>query len=248
MKELLQTLEKAYDYPVDTEFTINFMPDSSVRINLLQCRPLQTWKRSGHRVKGERRTDNSPLLKSRARFMGGDDVPIVDRIIYIEPEAYIALPVKDKYQVARLVGRINRAYSAQPRSLAFIGPGRWGTTTPSLGVPVNFAEICQAGLLVEVAYRQQGYVPELSYGTHFFQDLVETRIYYVALFPEEENSIFNPEQLASFQNSFPAMWPEYARWQDVIKLIDLQAQNQALYIDLDWRNQDFSAYIDKMTH
>lgn len=244
MTDLLNTLEKAYDYPVDTEFTVNFMPDDSLKVNLLQCRPLQTWKRSGRREKEKRKTKTTPLFATISHFMGGDDVPIVQRAIYIEPQAYIALPVKEKYQVARLVGRINRAFSAQPRSLAFIGPGRWGTTTPTLGVPVTFAEICQAGLLVEVAHRQQGYIPELSYGTHFFQDLVETRIYYVALFPEEEKIVFNPEQLLQFENSFPAMWPEYAKWQDVIKLVDLQAQGRAMYIDLDWKTQEFTAYID----
>jgi len=144
-----------------------------------------------------------------------------------------------------LVGRINRAFASRLRSLAFIGPGRWGTSTPSLGVPVNFAEISQAGLLVEVAVRQQGYIPELSYGTHFFQDLVETKVYYAALFPGEEGVVFDDQYLYQQPNRFPVLWPDYARWQNVIKFIDLQPNDQALYLDIDWKTQDFYAYIDK---
>lgn len=245
MQNLLQTLEKAYDYPVDTEFTINFMPDQSMRLNLLQCRPLQTWKRTNRPGRREASRDARILIKSRGRFMGGDDLPIIERIIYVEPHAYAALTVNDKYQVARLVGRINRAFASRLCSLAFIGPGRWGTSTPSLGVPVNFAEISQAGLLVEVAVRQQGYIPELSYGTHFFQDLVETKVYYAALFPGEEGVVFDDQYLYQQPNRFPVLWPDYARWQNVIKFIDLQSNDQALYLDIDWKTQDFYAYIDK---
>lgn len=245
MQKLLQTLQEAYDYPVDTEFTINFMPDKSMRLNLLQCRPLQTWKRINRPGRREASREAQILIKSRGRFMGGDDLPIIERIVYVEPNAYAALTVNDKYQVARLVGRINRAFASRVRSLAFIGPGRWGTSTPSLGVPINFAEISQAGLLVEVAVRQQGYVPELSYGTHFFQDLVETKVYYAAIFPGEEGVAFDVKYLQNQINNFPVLWPDYARWQHVIKLIDLQSYGQALYLDMDWKTQEFYAYIDK---
>lgn len=63
-----------------------------------------------------------------------------------------------------------------------IGPGRWGVTTPSLGVPVIFSEICNMAVICEVASTDAGFMPELSYGSHFFQDLVETGIFYVAMF------------------------------------------------------------------
>ncbi|MEQ8175860.1 MAG: PEP/pyruvate-binding domain-containing protein [Syntrophomonadaceae bacterium] len=245
MQNLLQTLQNAYDYPVDTEFTINFMPDQSMRFNLLQCRPLQTWKRINRPGRREASSDAQVIVKTQGRFMGGDDLPIIERIIYVEPQAYAALTVNDKYQIARLVGRINRAFASRMRSLAFIGPGRWGTSTPSLGVPVSFAEISQAGLLVEVAVRQQGYLPELSFGTHFFQDLVETKVYYAAVFPDDEEVVFDEMFLLQQNNNFPTLWPEYDRWQNVIKLIDLQSQGQALYLDMDWKTQYFYAYIDK---
>ncbi|HWP97396.1 MAG TPA: PEP/pyruvate-binding domain-containing protein [Syntrophomonadaceae bacterium] len=244
MNELLQVLEKAYVYPVDTEFTINMMPDRSMRINLLQCRPLQTWKRSRKDGAQTDEHEGATLFSTRGHFMGGDDLPVMDKILYVEPQAYIALPLNEKYQVARLVGKINRIYSSSPRCLAFIGPGRWGTSTPSLGVPVSFAEICQAGVLVEVAVKQQGLMPELSFGTHFFQDLVETQIFYAALFPGEEGVEFDPQVLGGYPNQLAALWPQQSRWQEVIRLVDLQAAGQALFLEMDWQSQVFRAYID----
>ena len=72
-----------------------------------------------------------------------------------------------------------------------MGPGRWGTTTPSLGVPVKYSEINNMSVIVEIAYMRDDLIPEVSYGTHFFQDMVESDTYYIAIFPEQENVIFN---------------------------------------------------------
>lgn len=93
--------------------------------------------------------------------------------------------------------------------------------TPSLGIPVSFGEICNAAVLAEVADKKEGYMPELSFGTHFFQDLVETRIFYAALFPGEEGFEFNTSLLEKRPNSLPELFPSLSKWQNVIKLIDL---------------------------
>ncbi|HCX65171.1 MAG TPA: hypothetical protein DHN33_08180 [Eubacteriaceae bacterium] len=80
-------------------------------------------------------------------------------------------------------------------SYLLIGPGRWGTTTPSLGVPVRFAEISNAKVICEVAYPDEDLMPELSFGSHFFQDLVESDIFYAAVFQNYKENLFNPGYL-----------------------------------------------------
>jgi len=113
----------------------------------------------------------------------------------------MALALADKYELARLVGRINRevvARGAVPTLL--LGPGRWGTSTPRLGVPVRFAEISAMTAIAEVAFSAGGLQPELSFGTHFFQDLVETGIFYVALNPEREECFVNSGLLRTLPN------------------------------------------------
>jgi pyruvate,water dikinase len=72
-----------------------------------------------------------------------------------------------------------------------IGPGRWGTTSPELGVPVRFAEINNAAVLCELVVMREGLVPDVSLGTHFFSDLVETDILYLAVFPQRQDNRLN---------------------------------------------------------
>ena len=74
---------------------------------------------------------------------------------------------------------------------ALMGPGRWGSNDINLGVKVTYANINKAKLLVEVAFAKEGYTPEVSYGTHFFQDLVEADIVIVPLFPDDPGAILN---------------------------------------------------------
>jgi hypothetical protein len=244
MQTMLQTLEEAYDYPVDTEFTVNFDLEGKLRINLLQCRPLQTNKVQESRLHTFA-IDQSRLLFSTYRnAMGGSLQQKIDRVVLVDPESYIRLPVNDKYQVARLVGRLNRLFNEREKySYMLIGPGRWGSSTPSLGLPVSFAEICHASVLVEVAREEDGLMPELSFGTHFFQDLVETRIFYVALFPGAEKVVFEPARLIEFKNEFVDWLPEYEKWQEVIKVYDISASGQELWLDADIKSQQTHCFF-----
>ena len=81
-----------------------------------------------------------------------------------------------------------------------LGPGRWGTTTPMLGVPVRFAEISNMAIIGEVASKEAGFMPELSYGSHFFQDIVESGIFYVAIFDGQKDVVFNAHRILGQAN------------------------------------------------
>lgn len=243
MKKMLQTLEKAYDHPVDIEFTANFEPDGQMRINLLQCRPLQSYRKLRKPELVSPAPENI-LFSTRSSFMGETDLQTLDKIIYVQPKEYIALSTSDKYQVARVVGHLNRLFNDREASpFMLIGPGRWGTSTPSLGLPVSFSEICNAAVLVEVASQKDGYMPELSYGTHFFQDLLENQIFYIALFPGREGVFFNWEYFAQAKNSFAELLPEYAEWQKVVKVIGLGKTGQALWLDVDLQSRFLQCYL-----
>ena len=112
--------------------------------------------------------------------------------MYVPPSVYGQLPIRDRYAVARLIGRLMHLTEPQPpRHVMLIGPGRWGTTTPSLGVPVSFAEIDTASVLCEIVAMRDDLVPDVSLGTHFFNDLVEMDILYLALFPDRKDNFWN---------------------------------------------------------
>jgi len=233
MQKILKTLESYYQYPVDIEFTVNFTRDQKPLVNLLQCRPLQTRGRQG-RVEIPAKIDPEKILFScEGHFMGGSICQDINKVIYVDPKAYIDLPLSQKYDIARLVGELNRritAKDAEPTVL--FGPGRWGTTTPSLGVPVSFHEINKMAVLAEIAYEGGNLMPELSFGTHFFQDLVEGDIFYVALFPEKPGTVFNKAKLDEIPNRLTEVMPESGRYAGVVGLYEIHDRRLRIISDI----------------
>ncbi len=214
MRAVLRTISDAYGYPVDIEFTLNFARDGEWKINLVQCRPLQT-RGLGKAVPMPALTDPSKCLFSTVgNFMGGNVRLPIDYVVAVLPEAYLALGQQDKHGVAREIGVLNRLLADS--SNMFMCPGRWGTTTPSLGVPVHFTEVSNAAVLAEVTYAAGGFRPELSYGSHFFQDLVESGVFYVAVFDEHPDVVFNPELVLSRPNMLVELDPQAGEFADVI--------------------------------
>lgn len=198
MKRMLTLLAEKYNYPVDIEFTANFNREGEFRVNLLQCRPLQT-RGLGKTVDIPETVDEKKcLFYSHGNFMGGNVRLPIDYIVYVSVKEYLELKEQDKYDIARQVGLLNRALKGKNAML--MGPGRWGTTTPSLGVPVHFTELMNMLAVCEIAYSEKGIMPELSYGSHFFQDLVESGVFYVALFDGRENVVLNEEKLLEAEN------------------------------------------------
>lgn len=233
MARMMKTLEKKYKCPVDIEFTINFTDEGEPKINLLQCRPLQT-RGLGKKVDMPASVPRgSMLFGSEGYFFGGNISQPVRRIIYVHPQEYIDLGLSDKYAVARAVGRLNKEMGTRddlPTML--LGPGRWGTTTPSLGVPVTFAEINNMVALGEIAFPGGNLMPELSFGTHFFQDLVETNIFYAAIFPEKANVVFNTKLLFSFKDIFKGILPGLERESRVISVYETAGRGLRLMSDI----------------
>lgn len=232
-KNILKTLEKAYDYPVEIEFTVNFTRDNTYRINLLQCRPLQTAGLGRKVMIPETIRKEDVFFESRGYFLGGNISCDIRRIIMVDPKAYTDLVLSDKYEIARIVGSLNKEMKNKDSlPTLLIGPGRWGTTTPSLGVPVKFAEINNVTALVELSFSAGNLMPELSFGTHFFQDLVETRIFYAALFPERPEVIFDKSWLGQFKNSLEDLGTGVSKYRPVIGVYDVKAAGLKIMSDI----------------
>lgn len=232
-KKILASLEDAYNYPVEIEFTVNFTKNDKFKINLLQCRPLQTHGLGRRVIIPPRINKNDTLFESSGYFLGGNIMQEIKRVIYVEAKKYNELVQSDKYEIARLVGALNRDIKDREKlPTLLIGPGRWGTTTPSLGVPVKFAEINNIALLVEVAFSAENLMPELSFGTHFFQDLVETNIFYIALFPEKKGVIFNKAFLSKSEDLFAKLMPQSIRYKGVINVYDVDTRGLEIISDV----------------
>lgn len=223
MRELLRILRDAYDYPVDVEFTANCLADGTLRINLVQCRPLQV--REGGKIvpPPSNLSPEDLVLEARGTIVGQSSCSRVDRVIYVVPSAYRLLPIPERYAVARLIGRLTHLREAgeEEKTLMLLGPGRWGTSTPSLGVPVTFAEINRVSVLCEIVGLQGGIVPDVSLGTHFFNDLVEANMLYMAVFPGRPGNALREEFFEEAVNRLPDLLPEEGGRSSVIRVIDL---------------------------
>ena len=165
--------------------------------------------------------------------MGGSVSQALARIIYIDPKGYTKLTLSEKYDVARLVGRLNKLIERrEDMPTAVFGPGRWGTTTPAMGVPVTFSEISKIAVIAEIAYRDGSLIPDLSFGTHFFQDLVETDIFYMAIYPEKEKVFFNTGWLESLPNRLLDLLPQEGRYAEVVRVYDVREKDLRLVSDV----------------
>ncbi len=221
MRQMLQTLQTAYGCPVDVEFTANFSGKRTYRINLVQCRPLQV-AGNGHGADLPRDIEKDEMVFDVYGAIVGQSRGIrVDRLIEVVPSVYGRLSISDRYAVARLIGRLMHLETHnRPENVMLLGPGRWGTTTPSLGVPVSFAEISSVSVLCEVVAMREGLIPDVSLGTHFFNEIVEADILYLALFPGRTDNFLNEEWLVHAPNKLGALLPEAAARADVLRVID----------------------------
>ncbi len=221
MMEMMRTLQRAYDYPVDVEFTANQVPDGEFHINLVQCRPLQV-RSGGSSVKIPEVPVGDRVLEAHGAVIGQSRSETLDRILYVVPSLYGVLPLQKRYEVARLIGQImRREEKPEPGKIMLVGPGRWGTTTPSLGIPVNFAEVNRACALCEIVAMREGLVPDVSLGTHFFNELVENDVLYLALFPGEEGNFLDEAFFKNAPNRLPDIVPGGRAHSDVVRVIDV---------------------------
>lgn len=220
MKQILQILEKAYDHPVDIEFAVNFMEDRSYRINLLQCRPLQVQGMEQISLPDVEIKPEDRIIEAKGGVVGRSRILDIDRFIYVVPSLYGVLPVKQRYEIARLIGHINRACAGQSFNTMLIGPGRWGTSSPELGIPVHFAEIDNVSVVCEIVTMRENLIPDVSLGTHFLNELVEMNMLYLALFPHYAGNEINESFFLDTPNHLTDILPNAHKWQDMIRVFD----------------------------
>jgi hypothetical protein len=233
LRNMLICLEERYECPVDIEFAVEVeksWPRAELHVALLQCRPLRE-REAGQTRQIPRTIPDRDKLFTANRQVPEGVVEGVRYIVLVRPEAYQRLPdPQERLEVGRVIGRINERLRDAPFIL--MGPGRWGTSDISLGVKVSYADLYNTRALIEIAYSVDGAIPEMAYGTHFFQDLVEAQIFPLALFPDEPESVFNRDFFDGAPNILPDLLPDDAGLADVITVIDVQAASDGRLLEI----------------
>jgi len=222
MRDMLSTLQRAYDYPVDVEFTANFIDEKHYKIDLVQCRPFQVREAGTIPNPPAHIAPERLVLEAHGAVIGHSRIGTIDRLVYVAPEQFGQMPLNERHKIARLIGQITRLRGPDAaKSPLLIGPGRWGTASPELGVPVRFAEINSAAVLCEIVTMHGDLVPDVSLGTHFFSDLVETDILYLAIFPHRQDNRLNEAFFDQQPNRLAELLPNAAEWSHCVRVIDL---------------------------
>jgi pyruvate, water dikinase len=226
IETILRILKGAIGTPVDIEFA-----HDGQDLYLLQCRPQSRSEDIlpsfiPHNIPDEK------IVFSTNRYISNGYVPEISYIVYVDPKHYNQLSTLSEYQsVGQAVSKLNKTLAK--RQFILIGPGRWGSRGDiKLGVNVTYSDINNTAMLMEIANKKGDYVPELSFGTHFFQDMVESSIRYLPIYPDEKNVVFNENFLLDSKNILPEILPQYSKLADTIHVIDVPKTTNGLILSI----------------
>lgn len=241
VKAVLRLLSAGFHAPAEIKFTATLTRQGDYQIQLLQAQPMVDLPLVGDlreqitvggvfypehekavaplpAVAHSTQISGEILLEAQGAVLGRSRRLTFDRVIYIVPEHYAKLPTSARFEVARLLGRLNRDPSAGRWML--LGPGRWCTTSPELGLPASFAEISHAAVVVEIVEMHENLTPDVSRGIHIFNELVATDMLYLAIFPGHPHNTLARNFFESANNHLPEIIPAAARWADVLRVIE----------------------------
>jgi predicted nucleotidyltransferase len=217
---ILNTLKKSLGHPIDIEFA-----SDGDDLYLLQCRTQSSFGN----------TSPSPIPKdipadqivfTANKHISNGRIQDITHVVYVDPDAYGNISdLKTLQEVGRAVGKLNKILPK--RQFILMGPGRWGSRGDiKLGVNVSYSDINNTSVLIEIAKKKGNYVPDLSFGTHFFQDLVEACIKYIPLYPDDTKITFNEMFLKNSNNILKELLPEFEHLSDTVKVIDVNKRTE----------------------
>jgi len=212
--------------PVDIEFAYD-----GTELYILQCRP-QSSSPENRPAPIPKDLPEHSILFTANKYAGNGIIQDISHVVLVDPDKYSALDSIEQMQmIGRIVGKLNKILPKH--KFILLGPGRWGSRGDiKLGVNVTYSDINNASMLIEIARKKGNYTPDVSFGTHFFQDLVEAGIRYLPLYPDEEGAQFNDEFVNRADNILTELVPEVSEFEQVIKVIDVEKSTQGKHLTI----------------
>lgn len=223
MRKILKKLERSYGRPVDVEFAWD-----CDKLYILQCRSQAVGERIG-KVTLPKDVAREQILFTNNRGVANGIIRNIEYVAYVDPKIYMRLSrYEEKLKIGRVVGAINRAM--REKRYALFGPPRWGSSDINQGVKVGYEDINHSLILGEIAFKEEGTTPEVSYGTHFFNDLVEAKIMPVAVYPDESGLTFDESFLLDAPNLLGSMVPEFSDYTSLIHIVHVPSCTSGHYL------------------
>jgi hypothetical protein len=215
LKTMLDLLEDGIGEPVDVEFA-----HDGEDLFMLQCRALSLGS-SAQRVPVPANVEEQDRVFSANKYVQMAQVANVEYLVLVDPRDYETLATKDEMlRVGRAISALNQILPE--RRFILMGPGRWGSRGDiRLGVSVTYSDISHTAMLVEIARQRGSYLPDVSFGTHFFNDLVESGIAYLPIYPDDVRVVWNEDFLDRSPNSLAEVLPDYADMEHAVRVLNI---------------------------
>ena len=176
LSEIMDICRKELLCEVEIEFAADVAPSGKLSLKLLQVRPISSYSTEREVNFDELKASLGTLLLESGKALGNGFVNDVSHIVYVAPDKFNSLSTRE---IAAELAEINNTFKSRNEGYILIGPGRWGSSDPNLGIPVLWCDISEAKMIVE--YSMPGFQVEPSQGTHFFQNITSLGVGYLSI-------------------------------------------------------------------
>ena len=176
LAEIMDICRKELQCEVEIEFAADVAPSDKLSLKLLQVRPISSYSAENEVNFDELRSSMETLYIESGKALGNGFVNDVSHIVYVAPDKFNSLSTRE---IASELAEINNSFKLKNKGYILVGPGRWGSSDPNLGIPVIWSDISEAKMIVE--YSMPGFQVEPSQGTHFFQNITSLGVGYLSI-------------------------------------------------------------------
>jgi len=223
LKELLKIARDEMKCCVEIEFAANLdvKKGENPVFNVLQIRPISE-ESTSNEVDWDSLSDDGAIIKS-SMALGTGKIDDVCDVIYLKQSAFDTLKTRE---IAAEITALNTKLRSQGRGYVLIGYGRWGSSIPSLGVPVKWGDISEAKAIVECCL--ENFRVDPSQGTHFFQNMTSFNVGYVNVDPFSRDDAFDIETLDAMPSEFEGNYCRLVHFSDPLSIYIDGRENRAL--------------------
>ncbi len=199
LQKILKIGQMEMNNQVEIEFSVNLdTPENQPRIfHFLQIRPVVETQEKNQIDLEEHKEEETIIYSEQA--LGNGIVDNVKDVVYVKPDVFDPAHTKT---IAQTIDKLNTGFTQRKDNYILIGPGRWGSSDPWLGVPVKWSQISAARLIIEAGLKNFQIDP--SQGTHFFQNLTSFNVGYFTINPFIKEGFYD----VKFLNQQPAIFED----------------------------------------
>ena len=187
----------------------------------MQIRPIVDNYESNTRIAEEIKEEETIICSNSA--LGNGRYEGIHDLVYVKPETFSNMNTR---KIASAVAKINKEFSESNSNYVLVGPGRWGSSDPWLGIPVIWPQIANAKIIVEAGLNNYRIDP--SQGTHFFQNLTSFKVGYLTINPFMGDGFFDLDYLNKLKAVYEDGFLRHVRFEKPLVIIIEGKQNKAV--------------------